>query len=94
MPQAWCPLGGSYSKLTDDESFKAISRKYGKTPAQIILKWHLQRGMWIIPRSANRERQIDNINLFDFELEAEDMEKINQLDTGNRIGPDPDNFNF
>ncbi|MCI9422454.1 MAG: aldo/keto reductase [Dorea sp.] len=94
MPQAWCPLGGSYSKLVDDDSFKAISRKYRKTSAQIILKWHLQRDIWIIPRSANKERQKDNINLFDFELETEDMEKINQMDTGNRIGPDPDNFNF
>lgn len=94
IPQAWCPLGGAYSKLVNDDSFKIFSRKYKKTPAQIILKWHLQRGVWVIPRSANRERQIDNMDLFDFELEIEDMEKINHMDTGNRIGPDPDNFNF
>lgn len=94
IPQAWCPLGGAYSKLVEDDFLKDVSEKYGKTPAQIILKWHLQRGIWVIPRSIDRGRQIDNIDLFDFELEIGDIEKINQMDTGNRIGPDPDNFNF
>lgn len=92
--QAWCPLGGSYSSLKSDKLFEEISHKYEKTPAQIILRWHIQRGMMVIPRSSNMKRLKDNIQIFDFELEEADMEKINALDTGKRMGADPDHFNF
>lgn len=94
MPQAWCPLGGAYSKLLDNDVLKELSWKYRRTPAQIVLRWHLQRGMCVIPRSSDRNRQTDNIELFDFELEIEDIETINQMDIGHRIGPNPDNFSF
>lgn len=92
--QAWCPLGGSYSSLKTDKLFEEISQKYNKTPAQIILRWHIQRGMAVIPRSSNINRLKDNIDIFDFELEKADMSKINALDTGRRMGADPDHFNF
>ena len=92
--QVWCPLGGSYSGLKSDKLFEELSYKYGKTPAQIILRWHIQRGMMAIPRSSNPKRLRDNIQIFDFELEETDMNKINALDTGKRMGADPDKFNF
>lgn len=94
ITQAWCPLGGSYSKMVEKEVFQTIADKYGKTPAQVILRWHLQRGVYIIPRSSNRERLKSNFSLLDFELAEQDMEIINGLDTGKRMGADPDNFAF
>ncbi len=94
MPQAWCPLGGSYSDLKNDALFEELSEKYSKSPAQIILRWHIQRDMLIIPRTKNKERLKDNMNIFDFELSNEDVEKINSLDTGRRMGADPENFSF
>ena len=94
MPQAWCPLGGSYSDLKNNALFEKMSEKYAKTPAQIILRWHIQRNVLIIPRTKNKLRLRDNMNVFDFELMDEDVEKINSLDTGRRMGADPENFNF
>ena len=94
LAQAWCPLGGSYSKLTEEPVFGELAKKYGKTSAQIILRWHLQRGVWIIPRSGNPVRQRDNKELFDFALDDADMERIGRMDTGHRMGADPDCFNF
>lgn len=92
--QAWCPLGGSYSSLKTDKLFEEIAQKYDRTPAQIILRWHIQRGLMVIPRSSNIMRLKDNIHVFDFKLDEADMSKINALDTGIRMGADPDNFNF
>lgn len=92
--QAWCPLGGSYGNLKTDKLFGEMAQKYDRTPAQIILRWHIQRGMLIIPRSSNIQRLKGNMDIFDFELNEADMNKINDLDTGRRVGADPDNFNF
>ena len=94
MPQAWCPLGGSYSDLKNNPLFEELSGKYSKSPAQIILRWHIQRNMLIIPRTQNKERLRDNMDIFDFELSSEDVKKINSLNTGRRMGADPENFNF
>lgn len=94
MPQAWCPLGGSYSDLKNNALFEELSGKYSKSPAQIILRWHIQRNMLIIPRTQNKERLRDNMDIFDFELSSEDVKKINSLNTGRRMGADPDCFNF
>ena len=92
--QAWCPLGGPHSSLKSDKLFEKISHKYGKTSAQIILRWHIQRGMMVIPRSSNGKRLKENLSIFDFELDETDMTEINALDTGKRMGADPDNVNF
>lgn len=92
--QAWCPLGGPYSNLKSNRLFEELSYKYDKTPAQVILRWHMQRGMMVIPRSSNIKRLRDNIQIFDFELDETDMMKINALDTGKRMGADPDHINF
>lgn len=79
--QAWYPLGGrgNDSVLTED-IIKELANKYGKSPAQIILKWHNQKGVIVIPGSKNPEHIKDNLNIFDFELLDEDMKKIDELD--------------
>lgn len=92
--QAWCPLGGSLSNLKNDSLFANLAEKYQKSPAQIILRWHIQRDMLVIPRTQNRKRLTENMDLYDFELSKEDMDRINRLDTGRRMGADPDCFNF
>lgn len=94
MPQAWCPLGGSYSDLKNNALFEELSGNYSKSPAQIILRWHIQRNMLIIPRTQNKERLRDNMDIFDFELSSEDVKKISSLNTGRRMGADPENFSF
>lgn len=94
IAQAWCPLGGSYARFFEKDIFKKLAKKYDKSSAQIILRWHIQRGVYVIPRSANVERLRQNLNIMDFELCQEDMEMIDKLDTGKRIGADPDNFRF
>ena len=73
---------------------EAIGSKLGKSPVQVTLRWLLQKGVVVIPKSVNPLRIKDNINIFDFELSAEDMKLIEGLDQGRRLGPDPGNFNF
>ena len=79
--QAWYPLGGrgNDSVLTED-IIKELAEKYGKSPAQIILRWHNQKGVIVIPGSKNPEYIKDNLNIFDFEISEEDMKKIDELD--------------
>ncbi|RYL90994.1 aldo/keto reductase [Sporolactobacillus sp. THM7-4] len=90
--EAWAPLmvGG----LFDNETITSIAGKYDKTPAQVILRWHIQGGVAAIPKSTKAHRIIENGDVFDFELSAEDMDKINALNQDHRTGADPDNFNF
>lgn len=79
--QAWYPLGGrgNNSVLTED-IIKTLAEKYGKSPAQIILRWHNQKGIIVIPGSKNPKHIKDNLNIFDFEISEEDMKKIDALD--------------
>ncbi|EWG09547.1 aldo/keto reductase [Cytobacillus firmus] len=90
--EAWAPLmqGG----LFENGILKELSEKYGKTIAQIVLRWHLQNGIIAIPKSTKPHRIKENADLFDFELSHQDMELINSLDEHLRVGPDPDNFDF
>ncbi len=79
--QAWFPLGGrGNDSVLTEEVINELATKYNKTPAQIILKWHNQKGVIVIPGSKNPEHIKDNINIFDFELSEEDMNKIDALD--------------
>jgi len=71
-----------------------IAKKYGKTPVQVVLRWDLQKEVITIPKSANKDRIISNAQIFDFELSAEDIEKIDALDRDERTGAHPDTFNF
>lgn len=90
--EAWSPL--MRGKIVEIELLKNLALKYGKTIAQIVLRWDLQRGIITIPKSSNEKRIVENASLFDFELSQEDMESIDRLDRNFRIGPDPDNFAF
>jgi len=88
--EAWSPL--AQGDLLDDETVVRVAERHGRTPAQAILRWHLQLGNVVIPKSATPERIRENIELFDFELSDEDMEAFRALDRGERIGPNPDDF--
>ena len=78
--EAWAPFGEGRGDMFTDPMLSEIGAKYGKTVAQVILRWHLQRGIVIIPKSVRYERMVENLNVFDFELSADDMEKIATLD--------------
>ncbi|MBM4764081.1 aldo/keto reductase [Bacillus sp. B15-48] len=90
--EAWAPL--KRGRLQDDPTIVELAEKYKKTPAQIILRWDLQHEVVTIPKSVKEHRLIENSNVFNFELLAEDMKKIDQLNKNERTGPDPDNFDF
>jgi diketogulonate reductase-like aldo/keto reductase len=96
LTQAWSPIGGSarrFGKGSDPLKAPAIAnlaKKFGKSPAQVTLRWHLQNGVAAIPKSFNRGRIAENFDIFDFELSAEDTAAITALDTGERTGPDPE----
>ncbi|MAW96604.1 MULTISPECIES: aldo/keto reductase [unclassified Leeuwenhoekiella] len=90
--EAWSPL--MQGKAFENETLKEIGEKYGKTPAQVVLRWDLQNGVITIPKSTSKDHIKSNANVFDFELSEEDMQTITNLDKGRRIGPDPDNFDF
>ncbi|PFJ27365.1 aldo/keto reductase [Bacillus anthracis] len=90
--EAWSPL--MQGQLLDNETLQEIAHKYGKTTAQIILRWDLQNEVVTIPKSMKEHRIIANADVFNFELTKEDMEKIDALNQNHRVGPDPDNFDF
>lgn len=92
--EVWSPLGGTGGTLLEDKGLLALAHKYGKTPAQIILRWDIQREVVVIPKSTHQDRIISNMELFDFELSEEDMEIIYGMNRNLRVGPDPDNFDF
>lgn len=78
--EAWAPFGEGRKNMFELSELKEIGDKYGKTVAQIILRWHLQRGILVIPKSTHLERMKENFNVFDFELAQEDMDVISKLD--------------
>ena len=81
IPEAWAPFGEGRKGTFDNEIIAELALKYGKTPAQIMLRWHIQNGVVVIPKSTHFERMQENLDVFDFEIGAEDMEKIAALDT-------------
>jgi diketogulonate reductase-like aldo/keto reductase len=96
ITQAWSPIGGitSYrgtgTSTFDDPSITAIATAHGKTPAQVMIRWHLQKGRGAIPKSVRPERIAENFDVFDFELNADEVKTLDSLDTGGRGGPEPD----
>ncbi|MEV7663003.1 aldo/keto reductase [Paenarthrobacter sp. NPDC089316] len=99
LTQAWSPIGGitfypgwgeERRNVMEDPTIAEIARKVGKTPAQVMLRWHLQQGRSAIPKSTNPARITENFNVFDFELSADELAALDALDTGVRNGPDPD----
>jgi len=89
---AWSPL--MQGKIDDVPELKRIARQYGKSAAQVALRWNIQHGIVTIPKSVRRERIAENANLEDFVLTSEDMQTIDGLDCHKRLGADPDNFSF
>ena len=79
--EAWAPFGEGRNGLFENEVLKTIGQKYGKTTAQVMLRWHIQRGVIVIPKSVHKERMIENFNVFDFALDENDMNQISQMDT-------------
>ena len=90
--EPWSPLGAG--KLLEDPELLSIAASYGKTVAQVILRWGLQRGFICIPKSVHRERIESNAQVFDFELSAADMDRIFALNKNARVGSDPETFPF
>jgi 2,5-diketo-D-gluconate reductase A len=91
LTEAWSPLG--QGELLDDETISRIASGHDRTPAQVILRWHIQLGNVVIPKSVTPERIEENFQVFDFELSDDDMRAIAQLDSEDgRIGPDPSTF--
>jgi 2,5-diketo-D-gluconate reductase A len=90
VTEAWSPI--ARGKVSDDPVIRGIGEELGRSPAQVTLRWHIQRGDVVFPKSVNRSRIEENFALFDFELDASDMVAITALDRGERTGPDPDEF--
>jgi diketogulonate reductase-like aldo/keto reductase len=90
--EAWSPL--MQGKLLDQPELVKIAQKHGKSVTQIILRWDLQNGVVTIPKSVKEHRIIENADIFNFELSVEDMAAIDDLNQDQRVGADPDNFNF
>jgi diketogulonate reductase-like aldo/keto reductase len=99
LTQAWSPIGGitfypGYGdervSVMDDPLLRELADSYQKTPAQVMLRWHLQQGRSAIPKSTNADRIAENFDVFDFALSADDLARIDALDRGVRNGPDPD----
>jgi 2,5-diketo-D-gluconate reductase A len=89
--EAWSPI--AQGKVLDDAVLVRIAEAHGRTPAQVTLRWHLQRGDIVFPKSVTRSRVEENFDVFSFELSTDDMADITGLDRHERTGPDPDKFN-
>lgn len=87
--ESWSPLGSG--RMLDDATVAGVAKKHGKSLAQTIIRWHLQQGLIVIPKSTHRERMVENFDVLGFELDADDMAKIGGLDQGGkgRVGADP-----
>jgi diketogulonate reductase-like aldo/keto reductase len=99
LTQAWSPIGGitfyrdgQHSSTLEDPVIGGIAKAHSKTPAQVMLRWHLQQGRSVIPKSTKPQRIAENIDVFDFELTAEELAGIDALDTGLRGGPEPESI--
>jgi 2,5-diketo-D-gluconate reductase A len=92
VTEAWSPI--AQGEVLDDPQIGRVAEKHGRTPAQVVLRWHLQRGHVVFPKTVHPSRMRENIELFDFELEPADMDALTALDRGEegRTGPNPDTF--
>ncbi len=90
VTEAYSPLG--VGALLDNPTITSIAQAHGKTPAQVLIRWSMQLGNVVIPRSASPERLKENLDVFDFELTDDEMATLNGLDDGTRFRPDPDTY--
>jgi 2,5-diketo-D-gluconate reductase A len=92
VTEAWSPIG--QGQVLGDPVITQVAEQVGKSPAQVTLRWHVQRGDVIFPKSSSKDRMAENFAIFDFELDQQQMSAITALDHAGRIGPDPDQFNW
>jgi 2,5-diketo-D-gluconate reductase A len=90
--EAWSPI--AQGEVLEDPTIVSIARDVGKTPAQVVLRWHIERGDIVFPKSVTSARIRENIDIFDFELSGADVEAISALNRNERTGPDPDKFDM
>ena len=92
--EAWSPI--AQGKVLDDQVVDGVAKATGKSPAQVVLRWHIQRGDIVFPKSVTPQRIRDNFEIFDFELSQDDMDGLSELDRGEdgRTGPNPDTFDY
>jgi 2,5-diketo-D-gluconate reductase A len=90
--EAWSPI--AKGQVLDNPVIKGIATEHGKTPAQVVLRWHVQRGDIVFPKSVTRERVQENFEIFDFELSPSEIGFITALNKDERTGPNPDEFNY
>lgn len=93
-PEAWGPLGAGKSDVLTNPIITEIAKKHSKSPAQVVLRWNVERGVIVIPKSVHKERLIENLSITDFELSADEVKQISSLNKNLRLGSNPDNFNF
>jgi len=91
VTESWSPLGAG-SDLLDDPVLTDVAARHGRTPAQVVLRWHLQLGLVVIPKSARPERLAENLAVLDFELSADETDVISALDRGESEATDSDSF--
>jgi diketogulonate reductase-like aldo/keto reductase len=91
--ESWSPIGGSRGNILDDNVLKDIATKHIKTAAQIVIRWHIQHDLIVIPKSVRPARIAENFDVFDFELSTEEMQAIDDMGDGERMGPDPASMN-
>ena len=91
---SWSPFCANKNNLLDEQSLKEIGEKYSKTAAQVVLRWNIERGLIVIPKSSNLTRQAENLDVFDFELTTDDMQRIDALNKDMRVGPHPEEVGF
>lgn len=90
LTESWSPFGGSGARVLDEPVLAEVGARHGKTPGQVVLRWHVQQGLVVIPRSRNPERMAQNLDIFDFELSDEDLAAISTLSRGPDAGVDSD----
>ena len=87
------PLAQGGKGVFDQDVIKQLAKKYGKTPAQVVIRWHLDCGLVVIPKSVTPSRIEENFKVFDFRLEKAEISEIAKMDSGTRLGPHPDELN-
>lgn len=92
VTEAWSPIGGQGGTVLDDPTIGTLAQKYGKSPAQVVIRWHIQLDNVVIPKSTTPSRIKENFEVFDFELADEDVAMITGLNRDERVGPDPTTF--
>lgn len=90
--ESWSPLAQGGEGVFDQKIIYKLAEKYGKTPAQIVIRWHLDKGLVVIPKSVTPSRIAENFDVWDFRLDKDELTDLTALDKGKRLGPDPDQF--